>query len=88
MSMLAFSNFLVLVIFMICFDYLYAVCGELLEVEGDALVIYLLVVLAINAYVLRVLGIESVGLCSHLDVLKFHVLGAVDDDALLGIVHL
>ena len=53
-----------------------------LEIKGDALVIYLLVSLAIHRHVLRILGIEGVGLGTHLDVLKLYSISSVDDNAL------
>ena len=59
-----------------------------LEIKGDSLVIYLFVSLAIHRYVLRILGVEGVGLGTHLDVFQLHTIGAVDNDTLLGIVHL
>ena len=59
-----------------------------LEIKGDTVVIYLFVSLAIHRYVLRILGVEGMSLGRNLDVFQLHTIGAVDDDALLGIVHL
>ncbi len=41
-----------------------------LEIKGDTLVVYLLVCLAVDSYILRVLGIEGVGLGTYLDVFQ------------------
>lgn len=58
-----------------------------LEVKGDTVGIYFLICLSVDTYILGILGIKGMSLGRNLDVFQLHTVGAVDDDALLGIVY-